>query len=762
MKTVPVAEQSWLVRFFGGSNALQWEGIVSESAPRDWLVSVTPWLDFLSSSPLHHPLLLPVFGTDGTRYWYAMAPDDAVAAQMLEEVRAFIGPSFTKFSGHWHDLSSSNDIERALKERFAWRVLRLDLNATTDLLNVEQSIARYRSVLSRRLPIPDRAVRPFAAVRTDFDLALLAGNAERAQSFLDELVSSGRIGADQHQFLRVRLLAGLGRVEELVRNRVLIESVMNLALPPQIVVDLVESLYEVHIEPHERRLGLSDLGELYKQHIARPFGALFRERKGIRRPRVLRAFLLFEAGREDRDTRRSAAIVQTYPPEDSNSDLIQEWFQAIAPAQLGDRADRVRQAILDEDYPLATSVALEALPERWAYSTLLRCAQELPQGDLHSQVISVIQQIDPVMLASLNERDRARYARLTTVSVPRLAADAGWLAWANEVNTRADEWTPLEVLSNAAPKWDLSEYAADPQLCTRLANLIGNASEPAASVFRDAFPALVDFFVQHGETPTRAFIPLYSMLIKVLAWSGPLSASELEIGSILTRALLGAAPDKSVYSECLRDLQEVVTANNAPTHLDWALGLAELLVLYPTDDPNLRLRLFLSIFEMCRAASHRLSETQRAVLVLLAKDYQCPDLLLKLPPVEREGEAQGSPAFSGLIGIYTLNEAAGQRARSLIAKRLPGAVIELNSDLVASDRLRHLAKSADIFVFAWKTSTHQAFYCVKDARKDGDIVLPPGGGTASLVKAVLEKASWRPSGPTTAQVPSSNETRPQS
>lgn len=741
MRTIPATEEAWLTRFFSAPNALRWEQIVNESAPQAWLASVASWLDFLSSAAsLNYPLLLPVFAADGSGYWYAMAPNDSIAAQMLEEVRAFIGPSFTRFSGNWHELSDSDNQERALKERFGWRVLRLDLSAPANLAVAEQCIARYRSLLSRRPPIPDRAVRPFAVVRKDFDLALVAGNAEHAQALLDELVSSGRIGADQQRFLRVRFLAGLGRLEELTRDRVLIESVMNLPLPPQIVVDLVEALYEIYIEPRERRLALCDLGALFKQHISRPFGALFRERKGIRRPRVLRAFLLFEAEREERNMRRCAAIVETYPTEDPDRYLVQQWFQAIVPAPSLDRAELVRQAIVDEDYPVATNLALEALPAPWAYSALLRCAEELDPGELQTQVIGTIQQIDPLVLTALKERDRARYARLTTAPpVPKSNADSGWLAWANAVINRTDEWSPLEVLSNAAPKWELSSYAADPEGCRQLADLIGNADKPAAGVFRDAFPTLVDFFVRHEERPHRTFVPLYSMLIKVIAWSGAVSASELEIGSTVTLALLSAAPEKSVYRECLQDLQEIVTANSAPIHLDWALSLAELLVLYPSEDSDLRLGLFLGhIFALCQSVAHRLSAVQRSVLELLAKDYQCPDLLQKLPPVEGNVESIGPPSFAGVIAIYTLNEPAGQRACSVIAQALPSASVELNSDLVASERLRHLAKTADIFVFSWKTSTHQAFYCVKDARKDRDIVLPPGGGTASLVKAVLE------------------------
>jgi hypothetical protein len=740
MKPIPDAEIPWLTRFFSGSNALQWEQITGGTAPATWLASVTPWLGFLSSSPIDRPLLLPVFAADGTRRWYAIAANDQIATQLLEEVRAFIGPSFSRFSGHWHALSDSDDAERVLKERFDWRVLRIDLNAETDRVNVERSIARYRDLLGQRPQIPDRALRPFAVVRNDFELALLAGNAERAQRFLDELLGSGRIGADQHQFLRIRFLAGLGRIEELAHDRVLIASVMNLALPPQTLVDLVEGLYETYIEPRERQLEMSALVALFNQHLSRPFGALFRERKGIRRPRVLRAFFLFEAGQQHRNDGRCGAIVETYPKEDAALDLVQHWLRSIVPAGSGHHAERVRQAVADEDYPLATSLALEALPQPWAYSALLRCAREMESDELGAQLLEAVRHIDPIVLAALTERDRARHSRLTaSATLPmRPLAESGWLAWANEVTARTDEWVPLEVLSKAVLKWDVSAYSTDPDTCARLAELIGNAVEPAARVFRDAFPYMVDFFVERLEKPIRGFIPLYSILIKVIAWSGSVSADELEIGTSLTRALLAAGPDKASYIECLEDLQEVVNANSAPIHLDWALSLAELLVLYPSHEPELRLRLFFSIFGLCRAATHRLSQEQRAVLELLATDYGCPDLLAELPPGDRGDVADDPAAFAGLIGIYTLNEPAGQRARAVIERLLPAVTVELNSDLAASDRLRHLARNADLFVFAWKTSTHQAFYCAKDARKDRDIIMPSGGGTASLVKSVLQ------------------------
>jgi hypothetical protein len=740
MKPIPEDEKAWVAGFFSGSNALRWEQVVSGNAPAGWLSAVTPWLDSLSDSPLDRPILLPVFAVDGTRRWYAMAASDHIAAQMLEEIRAFIGPSFSHFLGFWHTPLTTDESERVLQKRFGWRVLRIDANAPSDCGNIEKSVALYEQLLRRRPSVPDRVQRPFGMVRRDFDVALLAADARGAQQFLDEMVGSGRVGADQQRFLRIRLLAGLGRSEEIVGDRVLIESVMNLALPPQTIVDVVEALYENYIGPREHELDLSALVALFKQHIGRPYGSLFRERRGIRLPRVLRAFLLFEAGQEQRNDARCAAIAETYPRDDGNYELIERWLRASAPAGSGDRKERVRQAIGDEDYDLAATLAIEGLPQQWAYSALLRCASEVESSALSAALSDAIRQIDPGILGKLSERDRARYARFPSSPslAPRPSAEANWLAWSENVTARTDAWAPDEVLSQAVLKWDPGAYSANPAMCAQLAELIGNAPEPAATIFRDALPLLVEFFVERPKKPVRAFIPLYSMLVRIIAWSGTVPAAELEIATSLTRASLAVGLDKDVYSECLQDLQEIIRANNAPVHLDWALGLAELLVLYPTQDAELRLRIFMTVFGICRAAAHRLSAGQRAVLEFLAKDYGCPESLAEIPAPEPSDVAGGRTEFKGVIGIYTLNEPAGQRARAAIAQLMPGATVELNSDLTASDRLRHLARTSDLFVFAWKTSTHQAFYCVKEARKDRNIIMPVGGGTASLVKSVLE------------------------
>jgi hypothetical protein len=72
-------------------------------------------------------------------------------------------------------------------------------------------------------------------------------------------------------------------------------------------------------------------------------------------------------------------------------------------------------------------------------------------------------------------------------------------------------------------------------------------------------------------------------------------------------------------------------------------------------------------------------------------------------------------------------------------KLLPLARVEVNADLVATDKLKLLAANSDIFVFAWKSSKHQAYYAAKEARGNRQTLLPVGKGSASILDCVLSQ-----------------------
>lgn len=745
MQGMPATESAWLARYFAAPNALTWDAVNNRSATPAWLAQVTPWLDLFVQRPDRVPIVLPVFDEQGPCIWYAAATSAHQAAALGQELNSLIGPSYSDVLGHPHRCDPHHPIEAALQQRFGEHVYRILPQDDAARANITKAINLYLGLLRRRPPTPDRTQQPFGKLRADFDRALLAGNEASATQLLEALCASGRVNAEQRRFLEIRLLAGLGRQPELAHNSALLKSVMDLSLPPQTIADLIGAVYETHIESIENAAP-RDVAATFERHIGKHFGALFSERKGVRQPNVLKAFFLYEATRETPDQTRLSALESAYPADLEGKQLLQQWraqlLQAPEPEPATiDRAAAASQAILDDEYETAAALYLKMLPALSAYSGLLRCLSQLDDPQLAATVRAQLSAMPASLTAQLSERDVKRLAPLTATTtttelVPVPTQAPGWLDWAQDVAAHRYAGKDLAVLNHAVASWTIEDYLHDPIKCAELAKIITSADGQADTVFRHAFAPFVEFFVNRTSSPVRGFVPLYAMLIKMVAWNGGASADELELVAQLTLNLLGAVPAQPTYADAVDDLGEILSANRAPTHIDWTLNIAELLAIYPSPDQEARLRFFTAALDLVRANSHRISIAQRRVLQLLAQDYGCEDLLSGLPEPATT-KTNHVATFAGLIALYSLTEPAAQRAREVLRSIVPNAQIEITADTVATDRLRHLSTKADVFVFAWRSSKHQAYYCVKESRGHRPLSLPPGKGAASIVHAAL-------------------------
>jgi hypothetical protein len=742
MHGLPPTEIAWLERFFAAPNAVRWAALADRSAAPGWLALVTPWIELFAQRQERASIVLPVFDERGPCMWYAAATDVHVAAALAEELKAFVGPSYSDFQGLPHACDPGNPLDLALHQRFGHLVYRIVPQDDEARSAIARALTLYLGVLRRRPQAPDRTQQPFGKLRADFDRALLAGNEASATQLLEDMTASGRVNAEQRKFLEIRLLAGLGRQAELAHSSALLKAVMDLSLPPQTIADVVGALYATFVAGVENG-SPRDVAAAFLRHAGQPFGALFKERKGVRQPDVLKAFFLYEATQDLPNPTRIAALEAAYPDDPPGRDLLRRWSeQLLKPpeevAEATDPAEAARQAIADDDYETAAGLYTQMLPEHAAYCGLLRCAAELDDPGLTTTVLGLFDAMPEALRQQLGERDRKRLAALrdrrSTPVAPASVSD--WIEWAHGVAAHGYGGKANLVLVDAVARWPLEDYLHEPARCAQLASLVGNADSKADKVFRDAFPQFVDFFVNRAPGPVRGFVPLYGMLVKMVAWNGGASADELDLVAALMLALLAAVPDKQTYSDAFDDLGEILVANRAATNIDWALNLAELLAIYPTPDPEARLRFFLAALDLVRANSHRVSFAQRQVVKLLSVDYGCEDLLSGLPEVSVESAARAR-SFAGLIAIYTLTEPAAQRAREVLRVMLPKAQIELTADTVATDRLRHLSAKADVFVFAWRSSKHQAYFCVKEFRGNRPLSMPAGKGSASIVQAAL-------------------------
>lgn len=745
--TLPPQEQFWLECFFSGHNALRWAAIANRSAPSAWLEQVEPWIEAFAAQGDGAAIVLPMFDVDGPRRWYGMASDARSAAMLAQELTAAVGPSYSDFRGQSLSAYEGDPIESALEARFGRFVFRLTPVQPTDRHNIAEALRLYFSLRLRRPPISDRTKRPFGRIRADFDSALLVGNEVDAQKLREELVGTGRLNAEQQKYLDIRLLAGLGRQQQLAHDYTLIRSILELSPPTQVLADIVEALYAIYISPIEANPDFQTTIAAFRKHILQAFGPLFRERKGIRSLEVLKAFLLYELAQIQPDIARCDDIVANYPLDGPGRELVLRWRASVVAdvpkPESANLRDSANKALGDENYEAALELCFAALPEPFAYSGLLRCAVELADQKATSRVLVAISAASEAIRNAWGKRDLTRLQQLQAMPLTaeiRIRPETDWLSWTAYVQTGNYDRPPLQILDEAAVRWSVDSYASDPQVCRQLADTIANASGEAEQIFRNAFASMAEFFTDRHSHPVRSFIPIYLMLIRAVAWNGAVSANELELASGLMQALIGAGPVSQDYSEALDSYAEILAANNAPGNIDWALNAAEMLAVNVSPDKESRLRFFLAVVDMAREHAHRLNSIQRGMLPLLAKDYGCQDLLNAFPVIH-ENDGADAPSvqtqFAGLIGIYTLTETAAIRARQLLRKMLPNARVEINADMASTDRLKHLASSSDIFVFAWKSSKHQAYYAAKEARGDRETLLPLGKGSASILQCVF-------------------------
>jgi hypothetical protein len=753
---IPASEVVWLKAFFGDGNAVRWHELTTDSVRPHWAQHVLPWLKFLGETPNHKPLVLPIFNNQGPVYWYGLADSRSGLAQLTEEIRAFVGVGFSDFTGAPIVLSDVDPIEAALKTRFGALALRFMPRDDLPLGALEQQIALYAKTLARRPAACERGQRPFGNIRADFDAAVLAGNETHAKALIEELAGTGRLTAEQRQCLEIRRLAGSGNVDGLARNEGLLRGVMDLPLPPQTLVDLIGALFNTFLAPliHDGSTH-SEVLDVFRTRIANRYGSLFRERKGIREPSVLRSFLLFEAASETPDAGRCKSILDTYPEAAEGkawAEALVAWLFTRSATGTGSRAvssgpsieSQAKMAIGDEDYERAVTLCETLLPNAKAYQMLLRCGVESQASDLATRVEALINQAPKSVINSFDVRDQQRLERLCQLALrnQQRSLKSDWISWAQWVQQNKPPLAEAqELLKESAPTWRPEDYALHPEICERLAALIGNATRDVEGIFRVAFPDVVEFFVDRAGRPVSAFAAIYAMLIKVIAWTGAATADELQILVSILQALLETAPTSAQYKEAIDDTNDIIRANLSPNRIDWSLDLCEVLAAYPSADHEARLRAFVEVANYLRVIAHRLSIGQRLILQQLARDYGCPAIISTIPESAVEVVEQGArliAEYSGQIAIYTLSERSAITARTALEKQVPKAKIVLNADIVCTESLKNLARNADLFVFSWKKATHAAFHCVRDIRGLENVLQPTGGGAASIVNAVVK------------------------
>ena len=96
------------------------------------------------------------------------------------------------------------------------------------------------------------------------------------------------------------------------------------------------------------------------------------------------------------------------------------------------------------------------------------------------------------------------------------------------------------------------------------------------------------------------------------------------------------------------------------------------------------------------------------------------------------------------MSIYTLQEAAGKRAKKILEDKYRGLEVRLSHDKGGSPRLESMSKESHYFVVVTGSAKHAATGFIDnhwDKNKKGDLIYPGGKGSSSIIRSVEDKLS---------------------
>ena len=749
---LPAHEREWLERFFASPNELSWTSLVDGTAPTEQADQVRHWLAYLAAQQTNAPLVFPFVRGGQVTGWYATMLGPAGGYELGDELNAWLGPTWlSRFDRVPSD--AADPMAAVLRNRFGGMVYRFTGPDTAAMRTIAGRLSDFAALLGRRPRMRRAQVRPVGAIRGDFERALLAGDETQAEALIVELKQTGRLNEENLKYLEVRLSAGLGLWPHVARDHWLIKTLADLALPPQILADLIEALYRTYIDDVETVGDPTALREAFSLHVATPYPKLFASRRGIRTTRVIKAFMLFEQLQATPDPAIIASLLALLPTGTDTSLFEPSPVTESKPASTT-TLDEADEAFDDGQIDRAFEFYMRLPPSRKTINRLVVCVGTIGTNEVRDRLLTLLEGSDPVLVDTLAPAVAAKIESLGRTQTDDAAsaqdentakaAVNSWMQWAEQLQTGHNLAAAEYEVQSAPTNWDAHKIRDDIQLAQRFTDIIGGLNGAAGSVARAAVPQIfASFFPDEAET-SQAAKPIASLLFLLIAMDDSLSRADLDLLAQLATLLIEQGLSSSDYVSLLSDLEDVQKRIGSYAYLSWSLDISETLAILPCPSykaRDARLRLFLLVLGQATSFAHRLMPTDLLPIETLVKDYDVEsDAISALKRKQDTGGADASvPNLEGkMIGIYTLAEAAGGRAQAALQELFPGCKVVVNSDLVATAQLRSLAKAADLFVFAWKSSSHQAFYCVKDALAGRELIWAPGKGTASILRAVLD------------------------
>jgi hypothetical protein len=756
----------FLSRFFGPGNKLRWKAFCDGSMSEQTRQQLSPFIDDLRQADTS--VLLPHVSETSppSTTWYGLASDARQARALKEQLTAFVGPTWTDFTGQQALLDDQDPIEATVKQYFAPHAFRLRVLNFEDRQQVHQQIERMRDLRDRYPGRTSQLLRPIGRILRDLEMALVVRNESTARECLDDLRSRGRLSAHNLTFLNVRILAAFERWSEL-RTLPTYRPLFDNRRPARVTEALIRCVYDEHFVKFESEGNVADCIAKFTEKES-TFGTLFRTRGPLDDPAVVKAWLLRAVSRDDRDQAQS--LLNAIPVD--HSDRV--WAESLAghlksvsskadssePVAVPSQSviDQARQALNNENFDAAFEFLLQCEPTVDVIRQLITCADEINTLTATRQVVTVVEAApEEVRAKALSRRVIARVWEhlaqpVTDNQTPTepIEIPDDWHSWLHLLNTTGPWPNAVEIAQQGCLEWSIAPLRSNPSQIEQIADqLITSRSAEATAIVRTILPELIGFFLPE-DGAIREFKPIYMSLIYLLSLDDGINGDDLTALETLAEAVLESAPGTSgpagsnEYVDLLESIEAAWQQVRAFRHVDWAMSILDLLIAFNVRQHAPVDRFLHNIVDGFRDWSRRIREDQWDLIDLLSSDLNQSELLHGLRPVDESQETVTAPRTDQLKGktvaIYTLTERIGQRAAQLIERAFEGVKVQLLHDKVASDRLIQLAKTADVFIVNTWDAKHAATGAIHAHRGPKLTVVPQSKSAAAVLRELFSSA----------------------
>lgn len=743
--------------FFAPPNTIAHESADSESAAARWL---RPWIERLEAKP-PQPTVLPCRRTGETDWvdWYALAFEERQGRELAEELAAFLGPSFSTFTGSRADLDPADAVDAAVAALTSGNAFRLRVLTTeNEREQVRSQFEALRRTWEQRPPRIRTIARPVGRVLRDFGIALQARDETASKDYLGELQLLGYLGADNLAFLKIQRLAALERYREIV-DLDEFHTVLTAARPRAVTQDLIRAVYNVHLRAFEVIGQPGQALNAMRDTVLTRYPALFRAWAGMPASEALKSFMLLAVLPENPDPGLRDQLLASDRLTDADRPFL-EQIAALSHVSAQPTIDRLRDArdALEAgryDYARELLEGADRGPRRT--ELLIECALLLDSEVAANDALAALDQLPVDSAQTL--ADSPVYGALLDRVLALASAES-----ATEARDTPTDWVELlsrlDDLSSARARalakssetdWSLTAFRSDPEQVERLAQLLlAERSEAASEFLRDLLPGLLAFLDPARDDP--ALGQLWLAIAQALALSPGLGSSHLALIVELHGRLLRLGVSDTDYEQLVADFREVWREWGTTQTLDALLDMADTLLDHQTAKRGGAAPILADGLALASEHPTRIAAYQLAVIGGLCGEGglrgDFDTVAERVQQAHARDDAQVSTEFDAheaavraldgtRIGIYTLTTSAGRRAKQILEAEFPGVSVEVRDDKDASPALEALARAAELFVVVWRSAAHAATDAIEAHRpKDLPLLRPPGTGASGIVRAV--------------------------